>query len=59
MIYVLRSGNCTPVFQAFRFAISGTCDLNGQVGRHRTNLFHVIMKGGGSVGIILILLILR
>ena len=42
--HVLRSGNCTPAFQAFRFAITGTGDLKGRVGRHRTNLFDVIMK---------------
>ncbi len=42
--HVLRSGNCTPAYQAFRFAVTGTHQMKGRIGRHRTNLFDAIMN---------------
>ena len=41
--HVLRSGNGTPAFQSFKFAVTGTTDLKGRIGRHRSNLFDLIM----------------
>ena len=42
--HVLRIGNCTPAFQAFRFAVLGCGYLKGRRGRHRTNLFNFIIN---------------
>ena len=42
--HVLRSDNCTPAYQAFLFAALGCEDLKGRAGRHRTNLFDIIVK---------------
>ena len=42
--HVLRSDNCTPAYQSFMFAAFGCNDLKGRKGRHRTNLFDIIVK---------------
>ena len=50
--YILRSGNGTPAFQSFMFAVTGTSNLKGRRGRHRTNLFDTIINDLKSRGIL-------
>ena len=50
--HVLRSGNSTPAYQSFRFAVTGTGHLKGRVGRHRTNLFDIVISDLKSRGIL-------
>ena len=40
--HVLRSGNCTPAYQALRFAAVGCKNMKGRRGHHRTNSFDII-----------------
>ena len=42
--HVLRSGENTPAFLAFRFACLGSNNYKGRLGRPRTNLFDVITR---------------
>ena len=42
--HIMRSDNRTPAYQAFRFAALGSKDIKGRKGRHRTNLFDLILK---------------
>ena len=42
--HVLRSDNTTPAYQSFLFAAFGCKNFKGRVGRHRTNLFDIIVK---------------
>ncbi len=50
--HILRSGNGTPEFQLFMFAVTGTSNLKGRRGRHRTNLFDTIINDLKSRGIL-------
>lgn len=42
--HVLRSGNSTPAYQVFRFVALGCKAMKGRVGRHRTNLYDLIIR---------------
>ena len=42
--HVLRSDNSTPAYQSFLFAAFGCNNIKGRKGRHRTNLFDIIVK---------------
>jgi len=42
--HVLRSDNSTPAYQSFLFAAFGCKEFKGRRGRHRTNLFDIIVK---------------
>ena len=42
--HVLRSDNSTPAYQSFYFAVFGCCIYKGRLGRHRTNLYDIIVK---------------
>ena len=42
--HVLRSDNSTPAYQSFLFATFGCKGLKGRLGRHRTNLYDIIVK---------------
>ena len=46
--HILRSGNCTPAYQAFFFAAVGCRNMKGRRGRHRTNLYDLIVKDLGE-----------
>ena len=51
--HVLRSSNDTPAYQSLYFAVFGCKSMKGRVGRHRTNLFDVILKDLYNRGITL------
>ena len=42
--HVLRSDNNTPAYQSFLFAAFGCAGMKGRRGRHRSNLFDLIVK---------------
>ena len=42
--HVLRSDNDTPAYQSFLFAAFGCEEMKGRRGRHRSNLFDIIVK---------------
>ena len=42
--HVLRSDNNTPAYQSFLFAAFGCNGLKGRIGKHRTNLYDIIVK---------------
>ena len=42
--HVLRSDNDTPAYQSFLFAAFGCGNMKGRRGRHRNNLFDLIVK---------------
>ena len=42
--HVLRSDNDTPAYQSFIFAAFGCGNMKGRRGRHRNNLFDLIVK---------------
>ena len=44
MGHVLRRDNDTPAYQSFLFAAFGCENMKGRKGRHRNNLFDLIVK---------------
>ena len=42
--HILRSNNDTPAYQSFLFAAFGCMNLKGRRGRHRSNLYDLIVK---------------
>ena len=42
--HILRSDNNTPAYQSFIFATFGSKSFKGHIGRHKTNLYDLILK---------------